>query len=114
MWPYHACCSLVVSGRLIRDHPDLVEQIVKTHIKATEYVNAHPEEAAKIYSNKTGQDPEMVEYSIKTWDGKWVSDPRIEIPSTVEYAKVDYEMNYTQKELTEKDLFDTSFYEKVS
>ena len=114
MWPYHACCSLVVSGKLIREHPDLVEQIVKTHINATDYVNAHPEEAAKIYSNKTGQDPEMVEYSIKTWDGKWVSDPRVEIPSTVEYAKIDYEMNYTQKELTEKDLFDTSFYEKVS
>ncbi len=114
MWPYHACCSLVVSGKLIREHPDLVEQIVKTHINATEYVNAHPEEAAKIYSNKTGQDPEMVEYSIKTWDGKWVSDPRVEIPSTVEYAKIDYEMNYTQKELTAKDLFDTSFYEKVS
>jgi NitT/TauT family transport system substrate-binding protein len=113
MWPNHACCSLVVSGKLIREQPDLVEQIIKTHINATEYVNAHPEEAARIYSNKTGQDLAMVEHSIETWDGKWVSDPSLQIPSTVEYAKVDYEMNYTQKELTEEDLFDTSFYEKV-
>lgn len=114
MWPNHACCSLLVSGKLIREQPDLVEQILKTHIKATEYVNAHPEEAAQIYSNRTDQDLKTVEHSIKTWDGKWVSDPNLQIPSTVEYAKVDYEMNYTQKELTEEDLFDTSFYEKVS
>jgi NitT/TauT family transport system substrate-binding protein len=114
MWPNHACCSLVVSGRLLRDNPDLVEQIIKTHIKATDYVNSHPDEAAQIYSDKTGQDLAMVEHSVETWDGKWVSDPNLQIPSTVEYAKIDYEMNYTQKELTEEDLFDTSFYEKVS
>lgn len=114
MWPDHACCSLVVSGRLINDYPELVEQIIKTHINATDYVNAHPDEAAQIYSKKTGQDLQMVEHSIETWDGKWVSDPTLQIPSTVEYARIDYEMNYTQKELTETDLFDTSFYEKVS
>jgi NitT/TauT family transport system substrate-binding protein len=114
MWPNHACCSLVVSGRLLRDNPELVEQIIKTHIKATDYVNSHSDEAAQIYSDKTGQDLAMVEHSVETWDGKWVSDPNLQIPSTVEYAKIDYEMNYTQKELTEEDLFDTSFYEKVS
>ncbi len=113
MWPNHACCSLVVSGKLIRERPDLVEQLVKTHINATEWVNAHPEEAARIYANKTGQDLKMVEDSIKTWDGRWVSDPNVQIPSTVEYAKIDYQMNYTQKELTEEDLFDTSFYAKA-
>lgn len=114
MWPNHACCSLLVSGKLIKEQPGLVEQILKTHIKATDYVNAHPEEAAQIYSNRTGQDLKVVEHSIETWDGKWVSDPNIQIPSTVEYAKVDYEMNYTQKELTKDDIFDTSFYQKVS
>jgi NitT/TauT family transport system substrate-binding protein len=113
MWPNHACCSLVVSGKLMRDNPKLVDQIIKTHIKATEYVNSHPEEAAKIYANKTKQDLSQVEYSMKSWDGKWISDPHIQIPSTVEYAKIDYEMNYTQKEMTEKDLFDTSFYDRV-
>jgi NitT/TauT family transport system substrate-binding protein len=113
MWPDHACCSLVVSGKLMRDNPAMVEQIIKTHINATNWVNANPEEAAKIYSNKTKQDLKTVEYSMKTWDGKWISDPHIQIPSTVQYAKVDYEMNYTQKQLTEKDLFDTSFYDKA-
>ena len=113
MWPNHSCCCLLVSGELIRDYPDLVEQIVKTHIKATKYVNDNPEEAAKIYSNKTSQNLSTIEYSFKTWDGKWISDPKIEIPSTVEYAKIFYEMNYTQKELTAADLFNTTFYDKA-
>ena len=111
MWPDHACCSLVVSGELIRDHPDLVEQIVKTHIKATEYVNAHPEEAARIYAEHTGQDPKMVEYSLATWDGRWISDPHLQIPSTLEYAHIHHQMNYTTEELSQQDLFDTSFYD---
>jgi NitT/TauT family transport system substrate-binding protein len=114
MWPNHACCCLVVSGTLIREQPELVEQIVRTHINATNYINAHPDEAAKIYSDKTGQDLDMVEHSVKTWDGHWVSDPGLQIPSTVEFARIDYQMNYTPKLLNEEDLFDTSFYEKVS
>ncbi|NYT01158.1 MAG: ABC transporter substrate-binding protein [Methanosarcinales archaeon] len=114
MWPNHACCSLVVSGKLIRENPELVEQIIKTHIKATKYAQSNPEDAARIYSNKTGQDMEMVEHSLDTWDGKWISDPRIQIPSTLEYAAVDYELGYTKKQMTEKDLFDTSFYERLA
>jgi NitT/TauT family transport system substrate-binding protein len=114
MWPNSAANALVVSGKLIREHPDLVEQIIKTHINATNFANAHPMEAAEIYSNRTGQDQKTIEYSLQTWDGKWISDPRIEIPSTMEYARVNYELNYTPRLLTEDELFDTSLYEKVA
>ncbi|HWQ20722.1 MAG TPA: ABC transporter substrate-binding protein [Methanotrichaceae archaeon] len=114
MWPGHACCSLLVSGKLIKENPDLVKQIVKTHIKATNYINEHPDEAAQIFANKTGQNLDDVKYSIQTWDGKWIADPKIEIPSTTEYASIDYDLNYTSKKLTEKDLFDTSFYDGVA
>ncbi len=113
MWPNHACCSLLISGKLLRDQPALVEQIIKTHIKATEYVNAHPDEAAQIYAQKTGQNLAMVEESIKTWDGKWVSDPTIQIPSTVEYAKIDQQLGYINKTLSKDDLFDTDIYAKA-
>lgn len=113
MWPDHACCSLVVSSRLIMDHPEIVEQIVRTHIKATEYANSNLDEAAQIYANHTGQNLDMVRQSLKTWDGKWISDPHLEIPSTLEYARIHHLMNYTSNELSSKDLFDTSFYDKV-
>ncbi len=113
MWPDHACCSLLVSGKLIREHPGLVEQIVKTHIKATNYINVNPEAAAIIYVNKTNQDLDMVKRSISEWDGRWISNPHLQVNSTVQYAEVDYHMNYIQRLPTKEDLFDTSFYEKV-
>jgi NitT/TauT family transport system substrate-binding protein len=42
MRPDHACCSsILANGRLIRDRPDLVKKIIKTHAKATNYINHH-------------------------------------------------------------------------
>ncbi len=114
MWPHHACCSLLVSGKLLREQPDLVDQIIKTHIKATEYVNANPQEAAEIYAQRTKQDLAVVKASINSWDGEWVSNPEIQIPSTVEYAKVDRELGYINKSLNADDLFDIHFYLEAS
>jgi NitT/TauT family transport system substrate-binding protein len=114
MWPNHACCSLVVSGKLIRENPELVKQIIRIHKNATEYINEHPDEAAEIYAKKIGQDLDQVKKSLQTWDGKWISDPHQEIPSTLEYAAEDYQLKYIEKKLTEKDLFDTSFYDSLA
>jgi NitT/TauT family transport system substrate-binding protein len=109
----HTCCVLVVSGKLIKDHPDIVEQIVKTHIKATDYNNANIDEAAQIFSNKTSVDLETVKASLKEWDGKWITDPTLTENSTVEYSKIQAEFGYIPKPLTKEEIFDTSFYEKV-
>ncbi len=113
MEPNHVCCVLLISGKLIRDHPDIVEQIVKTHIKATEYAKTNNDEAAQIYSNKTSEDIETVKTSLKEWDGELITDPALIENSTVDFSNVLYGLNYTQKPLTKKDIFDTSFYEKA-
>ena len=113
MFPNHACCVLVASGNLIRNHPDLVEQIVRTHIRATEYNLAHMDEAAEIYAQKIGQDLEVVKNSLAEWDGTWISDPNIIIDSVVQYSQVQYELGYISKPLTKDDLFDTSFYDRI-
>ena len=70
MWADHACCCLLVSGELIRDHPDLVTEIVRTHIKATKYVNENRNESAEIFAEKIGHDLDTVKYSIEQWDGE--------------------------------------------
>jgi NitT/TauT family transport system substrate-binding protein len=111
--PNHACCAIVVSGKLIREEPELVEQIIRTHMNATNYANAHPDEAAEIYSNRTGQDLGMIKYSIKTWDGKWISDPYLLINDTMDFARFQYASNYTQKMLNQSEIFDTNLYDKV-
>ena len=113
MEPNHICCVLLISGKLIRDHPDIVEQIVKTHINATKYTTAHKDEAAQILSNKTSEDLETIKASLKEWDGELITDPTPIETSTVDFSNVLYGLNYTSKSLTKEDLFDTSFYEKA-
>ncbi len=109
----HACCVLVASGSLIREHPEIVEQVVKTHIKATEYNLNNTDEAASIYAGKTGQNVETVKASFRDWDGTWTADPQIITSSVVEYTELQYDLGYIDKPLTEDDLFDLTFYEKV-
>ena len=114
MWQDHACCCLLVSGELIREHPEMVKQIVRTHIRATEYLIENQNESAEIFSEKIGYDLDKVKYSFETWDGEWISDPHLEIDSTLEFAKVHYDLGNIDTLLTADDLFDTSFYDEVT
>lgn len=113
MWPGHACCSLAVSGKLIREKPDLVAQIVRTHINATYYVNSHQEAAAEIYANATGQDLEMVRRSMDEWGGSWTSDPALQAASTMDYARMGFDLNYTSIRMKDSDIFDDKFYHRA-
>lgn len=112
MYPNHTCCVLVVSGKLIREHPDIVRQIIKTNDKAVAYNEQNLDEAAAIFANKTGMKLEDVKASLKEWDGNWASDPNIIINPVLDYAKIQYDLGYIKKPLTKDDLFDLSFYQK--
>lgn len=113
MSPDHACCVLVVSGKLIRENPAMVEQIVSTHIKATEYNKDNIDEASAIFAAKTGWEVEKVDKSLEDWDGEWISDPNLVVDSTVDYTTVQYDLGYIDTPLTKEDIFDLSFFEAV-
>jgi NitT/TauT family transport system substrate-binding protein len=106
----HACCVVAVSGDLIREHPDIVRQIVQTHVRATEYNAENMDEAAQIYAVDQEWDVELVKKSLEDWDGSWIADPNLIVNSTVEYAQVQYELGYINTPLTQDDIFDLSFY----
>jgi len=67
MWAEHACCVVLVSQELIDEHPDIVEQIIRTHIKATQYIIDNPDEAAQIFSDDIGVAYNIANQSM-TWD----------------------------------------------
>ena len=114
MYPGHTCCVLVASDQLIREHPELVEQIIRTHIRATEFANQNPDEAAMIYSAKTGLDVDIVRESLKDWDGAFVTDPAAIVAPVMDYAQIQYELGYIEKPLTQDDLFDLTLYKKAT
>ncbi|WP_438861590.1 ABC transporter substrate-binding protein [Methanolobus sediminis] len=109
----HACCVVAVSGDLIRNHPDIVQQIVATHVRATEYNSENLGEAAQIFADDQDWDVELVNKSIADWDGSWVADPNLIVNSTVDYAQVQYELGYISTPLTQDDIFDLSFYDAL-
>lgn len=112
MYPNHTCCVLVVSGKLIREHPEIVRQIIKTNDRAVAWNAANLNEAAVLYSAKTGAKLEDVTASLKEWDGSWASDPNIIVAPVLDYATMQYNLGYIKKPLTKDEIFDLTFYTK--
>ena len=52
VWPEMQGSVLVVKDELIRDHPEVVEKLVKISQKATDWINQHPQEAAEIVARQ--------------------------------------------------------------
>lgn len=113
MYANHTCCVLVVSGKLIREHPEIVRQIIKTNDKAVMYNQQNLDEAAVIYATKTGANLTDVKSSLAEWDGSWASDPNVIVNPVLDYAKIQYELGYIKKPLTKDEIFDLSFYQKA-
>ena len=112
MYPNHTCCVLVVSGKLIREHPEIVRQIIRTNDRAVLWNQQNLNEAAEIYAAKTGANLTDVTSSLEDWDGSWASDPNVIVEPVLDYAKIQYELGYIKKPLTKAEIFDTSFYQK--
>lgn len=115
MIPDHTCCVLVVSGKLIREHPDIVTQIVRTHIRAGEFAAnpANLNETAEIYARKNSADVEEIKKSLHDWDGSFNADPAVIVNSVMDYAKIQYDLGYLKTQLTKDQLFDLTFYQKA-
>ncbi|HDS44861.1 MAG TPA: ABC transporter substrate-binding protein [Methanomicrobia archaeon] len=120
MWPDHACCCLVASGKMLRDHPEIVSQIITTHIRATDYEIAHPEEAAEIYAKWMGANVATIKDSLAVSDMHWTHDPHLLVDSTLAYADIIFDLNRARYEgmgltvLGETDIFDTRLYDELT
>ncbi len=112
MYPNHTCCVLVVSGKLIREHPEIVRQILKTNDKAVAWNKANIDEAAAIYAKKTSANVTDVKSSLSEWDGNWASDPNLIVSPVLDYATIQYNLGYIKKPLTKDEIFDLTFYQK--
>src|SRR5512136_744108 len=104
MYPSHTCCVLVVSGKLIREHPEIVRQILKTNDKAVAWNQQNLDEAAVIYATKTGANLTDVKSSLAEWDGSWASDPNVIVNPVLDYAKIQYDLGFIKKPLTKDEI----------
>lgn len=60
IWPGAPGCSLTTAATLIETRPDLVQRMVDAYVRAVDYVQQHPEEAAQVAAPFIGVHKEMV------------------------------------------------------
>jgi len=60
IWANHPCCVLVVSNKFLKDHPDIVEKVVQTHVRATNFIAEQPDESSSIGAKYTEQATEII------------------------------------------------------
>lgn len=113
MSPGHACCVLVASGDLIRNYPQVTEEILKIHQNASEYNRQNSDEAAGYMETMTGLNRSVIMKSLKEWDGQWIADPNLIVKSVDDYAVIQSELGYITTNVTKKDLIDTSFWANI-
>ena len=122
-WSGHPCCVLLVSGKLIREHPDLVKKIVKTHLEATERALKNPDEAAEIAykvfewkEHKLPLEPmkKAMRKAAKGEHMKMDTNPHHIIPITEEIIEDVYNRGLLKKKLSVDEVFDTRFYDEVA
>ncbi len=65
IWKGHPCCVLVVDSRFFNKHKDQAKRIVRAHVRATDYIHTHKEEAINIGARYTGMDHETIQAAIE-------------------------------------------------
>ncbi len=65
IWKDHPCCVLVADNKFLKNRPEDVKAMVRAHVKANQFIAAHPLEAQKIGERYTGMDAATVALAMK-------------------------------------------------
>ena len=124
VWPEMQGSVLVVKDELIRDHPEVVEKLVKISQKATDWINQHPQEAAEIVARqlqeaggslfpveiadiatKTEITPEVLLKSMNRLEYTTDIDPAV-VQEVIDYVA---QLGYIKSNFKAGDILDLSF-----
>jgi NitT/TauT family transport system substrate-binding protein len=127
VWPEMQGGVLVVKEDLIRNHPDIVESLVKVSQKATDWANQHPQEAAEIVARQLQSaggnlfpaevakiatnleiTPEVLSRSMGRLEYTTDIDPKV-IQETIDYLA---ELGYIKSSFNAENILDLSFLKK--
>jgi len=68
IFPGHPCCMLGTRSSYLEENPEVVKKMVDIHVRATDYINENPEEAADIFAADTGYEKELVLEAMENID----------------------------------------------
>jgi NitT/TauT family transport system substrate-binding protein len=90
IWPDHPCCVLVTANQFLQENKEKVRKIIKAHIKATQFIHAHPEKAVAIGEKYTGMDRQTVQKAMQTVN----YTPKLSIEGEKRYVQFLNELKY--------------------
>ncbi|WP_135665651.1 ABC transporter substrate-binding protein [Halorhabdus rudnickae] len=105
------------SQSLVDDNPDLVQELVDIHIRATGFIHENRTRAAEMASEVIGSDiltPAVATRAINSPASNFISNPRRIVDKSLVYNDFHQEIGSVDTDLSESDVFDHSFYEEAS
>ena len=105
----YATTVVVVRAKFLEEHPDLVKKFLETHVKLTDWIQAHPGEAKAAFKKEIEKETGR-EFSQTLLDEAWkhvefTSEP---LPSTVSaQALAAYQAGFLKKDPDLRFLYDT-------
>ncbi|WP_436909065.1 ABC transporter substrate-binding protein [Halosimplex marinum] len=105
------------SQSLVDDNPDLVQELVDIHIRATEFIHENRDQAAEMASEVIGSDiltSEVATRAINSPASNFVSNPKRIVEKSLVYNDFHQQLDSVETDLSESDVFDHSFYEEAS
>ncbi|MCK9151260.1 ABC transporter substrate-binding protein [Methanobacterium alcaliphilum] len=104
----HPCCVIIASEKFIKENPQELDKFLKIHQQSTQYVNTHPNETANIINAELITNLEIEAFSLTHI--KFVSSIDKSFQKKVlEFAEIEKNLGYLNKNLTAEDIFDTQF-----
>lgn len=83
LWPDHPCCVIAAHDSFLQSHPEIVEKILRVHVKATQFIldPANHDELINIAVNQLGITAEVAEAAIRNVG--YIYEP--DLPKMVEF-----------------------------
>lgn len=111
-WRDHPCCVVLARTDFIKKCPDLVEKILRAHVRAVRYANEHPHQTAKIIVEYLQAfDPDLVEESLSR--DKMVISCEIEPGEIGRMAELMHRYGFIERALSEEELLNLEFLRKI-
>ncbi len=105
------------SQSLVEERPGLVEDLVRLHVRATEFIQTDRTAAARMASAAIGPDvlPESVAIeAINSPASTFIADPRRIVEQSLVYNEFHQQLGSVDTDLTEEDVFEYRFYDEVT
>ncbi len=116
MLPNQPGAIVAVREKALAEHPEAIKKLVELHKRATEFITAEPDAAARDVHKAIGQGlvpVETIRTALQSRLNKFVADPRVIVAATKTMHDFQAEIGTLKKPVPLDELFDTSVYEAV-